>query len=48
MKTPKLIAAAVIRLSLVAGAAWAGQDGGANSPRLAADAHGVVVQNLQR
>ena len=27
MKTSKLIAAAMIRLSLVAGAAWAGQDG---------------------
>ena len=47
MNTSKLIAAAVIRLSLVAGAAMAGQDG-AKSQHLAADTQGVIGQSVQR
>jgi len=47
MKTLNLIAAATIRLSLVAGAAMAGQ-GDTKSPRIAADAHGAIVQTLQQ
>ena len=45
MNTSKLIAAAVIRLSLVAGAAWAGQ--GASASHLAADAHRTIGHTAQ-
>ena len=45
MNTPKLIAAALIRMLLVAGAAWAGQ--GASASHLAADAHRTIGHTAQ-